>query len=58
LKIVQAYTENNFIDTKPLTHYQFERLGYFTIDKDSSPENLIFNKTTGLKDSFKMGVSG
>jgi len=42
----------------PLTHYQFERLGYFTIDKDSSPEKLVFNKTTGLKDSFKMGGSG
>ena len=54
LKIVQAYTENSFVSTTPLTHYQFERLGYFTIDKDSSPEKLIFNKTVGLKDSFKV----
>ncbi|MCL2131213.1 MAG: glutamine--tRNA ligase/YqeY domain fusion protein [Lentimicrobiaceae bacterium] len=53
LEIVQAYTEKHFIDTKPLTHYQFERLGYFTIDKDSTPDRLVFNKTTGLKDSFK-----
>ena len=56
LKVVQAYTENSFADTTPLTHYQFERLGYFTIDKDSSNEKLVFNKTVGLKDSFK--VSG
>jgi glutaminyl-tRNA synthetase len=54
LETIQAYTENRFIDTKPLTHYQFERLGYFTIDKDSSAEKLIFNKTVGLKDSFKI----
>jgi glutaminyl-tRNA synthetase len=54
LEIVQAYTEAHFIDTQPLTHYQFERLGYFTIDKDSSYEKLVFNKTTGLKDSFKL----
>ena len=55
LEIVQAYTESSFIDTTPLTHYQFERLGYFTIDKDSTTEKLVFNKTTGLKDSFKIG---
>jgi glutaminyl-tRNA synthetase len=54
LEIVQAYTENNFIDLNPLTHYQFERLGYFTVDKDSFPENIVFNKTVGMKDSFKM----
>ena len=54
LEIVQACTENSFMDTTPLTHYQFERLGYFTIDKDSTNEKLVFNKTTGLKDSFKI----
>lgn len=34
--------------------YQFMRLGYFCVDnKDSSPENLVFNRTVSLKDSFK-----
>ena len=54
LEVIQAYIEPHFIDTKPLTHYQFERLGYFTVDKDSSDEKLVFNKTVGLKDSFKI----
>jgi glutaminyl-tRNA synthetase len=54
LEVIKAYTESSFICTVPLTHYQFERLGYFTIDKDSTNDKLVFNKTVGLKDSFKM----
>ncbi len=33
--------------------YQFMRLGYFCADKDSTPDNLIFNRSVSLKDSFK-----
>ncbi|CAA7032255.1 unnamed protein product [Microthlaspi erraticum] len=33
--------------------FQFERLGYFAVDKDSSPEKLVFNRTVALRDSFK-----
>lgn len=33
--------------------FQFERVGYFTADYDSTPSALIFNRTVGLKDSFK-----
>jgi len=33
--------------------FQFQRIGYFTPDKDSTPENLIFNRTIGLKDSWE-----
>ena len=32
---------------------QFERTGYYVLDKDSTPEHLVFNKTTALKDSYK-----
>ena len=32
--------------------YQFQRSGYFCVDKDSTPDNIIFNKTIGLKDSW------
>jgi glutaminyl-tRNA synthetase len=32
--------------------YQFERLGYFAVDPDSRPENLVFNRTIGLRDSW------
>ena len=37
--------------TKPQEHYQFERLGYFTTDKDSRAGQLVFNRTVSLKDS-------
>ena len=37
--------------TQPQDHFQFERLGYFTTDKDSTSEHLVFNRTVSLKDS-------
>lgn len=33
--------------------FQFERTGYFCVDKDSTPENLVFNRTVTLKDGWK-----
>lgn len=36
----------------PLTRYQFERLGYFCVDKDSTPEKLVFNRTAQLRDTW------
>lgn len=33
-------------------HYQFQRLGYYTVDPDSTAEKLVFNKTVGLKDTW------
>jgi glutaminyl-tRNA synthetase len=35
-----------------LQHYQFERLGYFAVDPDSSPGNLVFNRTVALRDTW------
>jgi glutaminyl-tRNA synthetase len=35
-----------------LDHFQFQRLGYFCVDKDSSAEKLVFNKTVGLRDTW------
>ena len=34
-------------------HYQFQRIGYFTVDADSTEGHLVFNRTVGLKDSWK-----
>ena len=34
------------------TRYQFERLGYFCVDPDSTPEHLVFNRTVTLKDTW------
>ncbi|MBR1774526.1 MAG: glutamine--tRNA ligase/YqeY domain fusion protein [Bacteroidales bacterium] len=44
--------ERSLQNVKPLDKFQFERLGYFSVDYDSTPENLIFNRTTTLKDSW------
>ncbi|MBD5371219.1 MAG: glutamine--tRNA ligase/YqeY domain fusion protein [Bacteroides sp.] len=33
-------------------HFQFQRLGYYTVDPDSTPDHLVFNKTIGLKDTW------
>jgi glutaminyl-tRNA synthetase len=44
--------EPNLRDGKPGTRYQFERLGYFTVDDDTAPGRLVFNRTVGLKDTW------
>ena len=48
--------EMSLADAKAPASYQFMRLGYFCPDsKDSTPEHLVFNRSVGLKDSFKPG---
>lgn len=49
---IQAYIEPKLVDESVLQKYQFERLGYFCIDKDSTSETLVFNRTVTLKDSW------
>ncbi len=39
-------------DAKPLDHFQFERLGYFNVDLDSTKEKIVFNRTVALRDSW------
>ncbi len=45
--------EADLQNAKPLQRFQFMRQGYFCIDKDSTPDNIIINRTVALKDSFK-----
>jgi len=53
LKILpECYLEPFVKDAKPLDHFQFERLGYFNADYDSSPEKPVFNRTVPLRDSW------
>lgn len=53
LKIIkEAYVEPFLQGAKLDDKFQFQRLGYFTLDKDATPGNLIFNKTVGLRDSW------
>ncbi|MBR4841706.1 MAG: glutamine--tRNA ligase/YqeY domain fusion protein [Bacteroidaceae bacterium] len=47
-----CYVEQYLADTKPMDHFQFQRIGYFCTDKDSTPEHLIFNRTVSLKDTW------
>ena len=53
LQIVDnCYIEEYATDKKPGEYLQFQRIGYFMADLDSTPEHLVFNKTVGLKDSW------
>ncbi len=47
-----CYVEEYLVDAKPLDHFQFQRIGYFTVDKDSTPGHLVFNRTVALKDTW------
>jgi len=50
--IEKAFVEPSVNGAKPLSYYQFERLGYFNVDKDSTKNTMVFNKTVGLRDSW------
>ena len=53
LKVVTAYVEPSLKAAKPDEKFQFERFGYFVADrKDHSSDKPVFNKITGLKDSW------
>lgn len=50
--IKEAYIENSLKEAKEGNKYQFIRKGYFTPDKDSTPEHPVFNRTVTLKDTW------
>ncbi|HEX5220943.1 MAG TPA: glutamine--tRNA ligase/YqeY domain fusion protein [Verrucomicrobiae bacterium] len=52
LEVVTAKGEPSLQDARAEHRYQFERLAYFTLDKDSKPERLVFNRTITLKDAW------
>ncbi|GIM48559.1 glutamine--tRNA ligase/YqeY domain fusion protein [Capnocytophaga stomatis] len=52
LKITTAYVEPSLKEAKVGEGFQFQRLGYFTLDPDTTAEKLVFNKTVGLKDTW------
>lgn len=54
LKILSnCYVERYLAEAKPLDHLQFRRIGYFNVDKESTPDKLVFNRTVLLKDSWE-----
>lgn len=50
--ITNAQLEPSLAETKPGEHFQFQRLGYFSVDKDSKPGKLVINRTVPLRDSW------
>jgi glutaminyl-tRNA synthetase len=50
--VAKAYAEPALSDASLGDRFQFLRQGYFVLDKDSSTDKLIFNKTVGLKDAW------
>ena len=53
LKVTSGFAEPALLEDNSGLAVQFERVGYFFKDLDSTPEHFVFNKTTALKDSFK-----
>ena len=52
--LTNCYIERFAAEQTANRYLQFQRIGYFTYDKHSTPEHLVFNKTVGLKDSWKL----
>ncbi|WP_025125992.1 glutamine--tRNA ligase/YqeY domain fusion protein [Myroides odoratimimus] len=52
LKVVKGYLEPSLSTAVEGDKFQFQRLGYFCVDKNSTPEALVFNKTVGLRDTW------
>ena len=53
LQIVKGFVEPSLATVKPGDKFQFQRMGYFNVDKDSTTEKLVFNRTVGLKDAWE-----
>ena len=53
-----CFIEPSFADAEPGDSFQFERLGYFCVDNDSTAEKLLFNRTVTLRDSWAKVVKG
>jgi glutaminyl-tRNA synthetase len=55
LEVVNAKCEPVLGDARPEERYQFERLGYFALDPDSTREKQIWNRTVTLRDTWAKG---
>ena len=50
--VAHAKVEPSVRSAQPMSRYQFERVGYFCVDPDSTPDQLVFNRTATLKDTW------
>ncbi|HSM64219.1 MAG TPA: glutamate--tRNA ligase family protein, partial [Gillisia sp.] len=53
LTVITGFVEPSLKDAEVADKFQFQRIGYFCIDKESTKENLIFNRTVTLRDSWE-----
>jgi glutaminyl-tRNA synthetase len=52
LKVITGYVEPGLAAAKPLDHFQFQRIGYFNVDPDSRKDQMVFNRTVPLRDTW------
>ncbi|HLS11587.1 MAG TPA: glutamine--tRNA ligase/YqeY domain fusion protein [Flavobacteriaceae bacterium] len=52
LEVITGYVEPDLIDLEVEDKVQFQRLGYFVVDKDTTKDKLVFNRTVPLRDSW------
>ncbi len=52
LQVITGYAEPSVKDSNPEDKFQFQRLGYFVVDRDSTEEKIVFNRTVPLRDSW------
>lgn len=52
LRVVTGYVEPSLKNAKINDRFQFQRMGYFNVDQDSTPEKMIFNRTVTLRDTW------
>ena len=52
LKVVNAYAEPSLAKVEVGSRFQFQRLGYFAVDPDTTADQVVFNKTVGLRDNW------
>ncbi|MFV5696998.1 glutamine--tRNA ligase/YqeY domain fusion protein [Flavobacterium sp. ZT3R17] len=53
LQIVKGFVEPSLATVQSDEKFQFQRLGYFNVDKDTTDDKIVFNKTVGLKDAWE-----
>ncbi|NLN33804.1 MAG: glutamine--tRNA ligase/YqeY domain fusion protein [Flavobacteriaceae bacterium] len=52
MKVVQGFAEPSLKNAQPEDKFQFQRIGYFAMDRDSTDEKWVFNRTVGLRDTW------
>src|SRR5690606_24791207 len=52
LQVITGYAEPSIINSKAEDKFQFQRLGYFVVDRDSTAEKIVFNRTVPLRESW------